>query len=65
MKAKQVTMFGLLAVLLSLMPVTKGVAADLLPPQQAIQVASAKLQEKLQDKSLPKILPRSHNSLTK
>jgi phospholipid transport system substrate-binding protein len=54
MKAKQVTVFGLFAVLLSLIPVTKGVAADLLPPQQAIYAASAKLQEKLQDKSFTK-----------
>ncbi len=54
MKAKQVTVFGLLAVLLGLMPVTKVIAADLLPPQQAIQTASAQLQEKLQDKSFTK-----------
>lgn len=54
MKAKQVTVFGLIAVLLSLMPVTKVIAADLLPPQQAIQIASAQLQEKLQDKSFTK-----------
>jgi phospholipid transport system substrate-binding protein len=54
MNAKQVTVFGLFAVLLGLMPVTKGVAADLLPPQQAIHVASEKLQEKLQDKSFTK-----------
>lgn len=54
MKTKQVTIFGLFAVLLSLMPVTKVIAADLSPPQQAIQEASAKLQEKLQDKSFTK-----------
>lgn len=54
MKAKQVTILGLFAVLLGLMPVAKVNAADLLPPQQAIQVASAKLQEKLQDKSFTK-----------
>jgi phospholipid transport system substrate-binding protein len=54
MKAKQVAIFGLIAALLGLMPVTKGIAADLLPPQQAIQVASAKLQQKLQDKSFTK-----------
>jgi phospholipid transport system substrate-binding protein len=54
MKAKQVTVFGLFAVLLSLMPVAKVIAEDLLPPQQAIQTASAQLQEKLQDKSFTK-----------
>ncbi len=54
MKAKQVAIFGLIAVLLGLMPVAKGVAADLLPPQQAIQVASTQLQKKLQDKSFTK-----------
>jgi phospholipid transport system substrate-binding protein len=54
MKAKQVTLFGLLAVILGIMPVSKLSAADLSPPQQAIQVASAKLQDKLQDKSFTK-----------
>jgi len=54
MKAKQVTVFGLFAVLLSLMPVTKVIATELLPPQQAIHMASAKLQERLQDKSFTK-----------
>jgi len=54
MKAKQVTVFGLFAVLLSLMPVTNVIADDLLPPQQAIQTASVQLQEKLQDKSFTK-----------
>ena len=54
MKAKQFTIFGLLAVLLGLMPVAKAIAEDLLPPQQAIQMASEKLQEKLQDKSFTK-----------
>jgi phospholipid transport system substrate-binding protein len=54
MKVKQVTIFGLLAVVLGLMPVAELSAAGLLPPQQAIQVASAKLQDKLQDKSFTK-----------
>ncbi|TAN65546.1 MAG: ABC transporter substrate-binding protein [Methylobacter sp.] len=54
MKAKQVTVFGLFVVLLSLLPVTGTMADDLLPPQQPIQVASAKLQERLQDKSFTK-----------
>lgn len=54
MKAKQVTVFGLFVVLLSLMSVTRSMADDLLPPQQPIQAASAKLQERLQDKSFTK-----------
>ena len=54
MKAKQVTIFGILAVLLGLMPVTKAIADDLLPPQQAIHTASEKLQQRLQDKSFTK-----------
>jgi phospholipid transport system substrate-binding protein len=54
MKTKQVTIFGLIAVLIGLMTVTKVNADDLLPPQQAIQVASDQLQQKLQDKSFTK-----------
>jgi phospholipid transport system substrate-binding protein len=54
MKAKQFTVFGLFAVLLGLMPAAKVTAADLLPPQQAIQTASNQLQTKLQDKSFTK-----------
>jgi phospholipid transport system substrate-binding protein len=54
MKAKQVTIFGILAMLLGLMPVTKAIAEDLLPPQQAIQTASEKLQQRMQDKSFTK-----------
>jgi phospholipid transport system substrate-binding protein len=54
MKAKQVTIFGILAVLLGLMPVTKAIAEDLLPPQQAIYTASEKLQQRMQDKSFTK-----------
>lgn len=54
MKAKQITVLGLFAVLLSLMPVANVIAEDLLPPQQAIQTASAQLQDKLQDKSFTK-----------
>ncbi|MBL6986125.1 MAG: ABC transporter substrate-binding protein [Methylobacter sp.] len=54
MKAKQVSIFGLFVVLLGLMPITKVIADDLLPPQQAIQIASIQLQEKLQDKSFTK-----------
>jgi phospholipid transport system substrate-binding protein len=54
MKAKQVAILGLFVALLGLMPVTQAIAADLLPPQQAIHVASTQLQEKLQDKSFTK-----------
>jgi phospholipid transport system substrate-binding protein len=54
MKTKQATLFALIAVLLGLMTVTKVIAADLLPPQQAIQTASVQLQERLQDKSFTK-----------
>jgi phospholipid transport system substrate-binding protein len=54
MNARQLTVFGLFAVLLGLMPVTQCVADDLLPPQQAIYVASAKLQESMQDKTFTK-----------
>ncbi len=54
MKARQVTIIGLFAVLLGLMPAVGVSAADLLPPQRAIQTASAKLQEKLQDKTFTK-----------
>jgi phospholipid transport system substrate-binding protein len=51
MKAKQYTVFIFFAVMLGLMPMTKGMAAELLPPQQAIEEASTKLQAKLQDES--------------
>jgi len=51
MKAKQYTVFVLFAVLLGLMPMMKGMAADLLPPQQAIEDASTKLHARLQDKT--------------
>ncbi|MGR9014553.1 MAG: MlaC/ttg2D family ABC transporter substrate-binding protein [Gammaproteobacteria bacterium] len=54
MKAKQVSIFGLFVVLLGLMPIAKVIADDLLPPQQAIQIASIQLQKKLQDKSFTK-----------
>jgi phospholipid transport system substrate-binding protein len=43
--------FGLCIVLLGLWSVTSVKASDLLPPQLAIQEASDKLQQKLQDKS--------------
>ncbi len=54
MKAKQVAIFGLVAALLGLIPIGQAVADDLLPPQQAIQMASAQMQDKMQDKSFTK-----------
>ncbi|MDD5580156.1 MAG: ABC transporter substrate-binding protein [Methylobacter sp.] len=54
MKARQFTVLGLFAVLLGLMSATQVTAADLLPPQQAIQTASNQLQTKLQEKSFTK-----------
>ncbi|MDO9104812.1 MAG: ABC transporter substrate-binding protein [Methylovulum sp.] len=54
MNAKHFILFGLFAVFLLLMPVTRSVADDLLPPQQAIHTASTQLQAKLQDKSFTK-----------
>ena len=53
-RTKQYALFGLLTILLVLMPVTKGIAEDLQPPQQVIQSVSAELQKKLQDKSFTK-----------
>ena len=54
MKARQYIVFGFFALFLGLMTETRVMASDLLPPQQAIQTASAQLQEKLQDKSFTK-----------
>lgn len=51
MKIKEYTVLGLFAVLLGLMPVTKVIADELLPPQQVIQSVSAQLKGRLQDKS--------------
>jgi len=51
MKTKQFNLLGLLVFLLSLMVMTNAKAGDLLPPQLAIQDASDKLQQKLQDKA--------------
>lgn len=51
MKTKQYYLFSLLVVLLSFLSITGTQASDLLPPQQAIQEASDKLQQKLQDKA--------------
>jgi len=54
MKAKHYILFGLLPLFLGLLPINGVNAADLLPPQRAIQTASMQLQEKLQDKSFTK-----------
>jgi phospholipid transport system substrate-binding protein len=54
MNIKRYTLFGFFAVLMALMPITRVLAADLLPPQIAIETASAKLQQKMQDKSFIK-----------
>jgi len=54
MNAKHFTLFGLFALLLSLMPLTRVMAGGLLPPQQAIQTASAQMQQKLQEKTFTK-----------
>lgn len=54
MNVKRYTLFGFFSVLIALLSVTQVIAADLLPPQQAIETASAKLQQKMQDKSFIK-----------
>ncbi|MCX7106643.1 MAG: ABC transporter substrate-binding protein [Methylococcales bacterium] len=54
MSFKRYTLFGFFASLMALMPLTPVIAADLLAPQQAIETASAKLQQKMQDKSFVK-----------
>lgn len=54
MNVKRYTLFGFFAVLMALMPITQVIADDLLPPQQAIETASAKLQKKMQDKAFIK-----------
>ncbi len=54
MNVKRYTLFGFFSVLIALISVTQVIAADLLPPQQAIENASAKLQQKMQDKSFIK-----------
>ena len=54
MNVKRYTLFGFFAVLMALMPLTRIMAADLSPPQQAIEIASSKLQQKMQDKSFIK-----------
>ena len=54
MNIKRYTLFGFFAVLMALMPITCVTAAELSPPQQAIESASAKLQQKMLDKSFIK-----------
>jgi phospholipid transport system substrate-binding protein len=54
MNVKRYTLFGFFAVLIALMPVTRVMAADMMPPQQAIEMASTKIQQKMQDKSFIK-----------
>lgn len=51
MKFKHFTLFSLFTVVLGFMPVAPSLAADLAAPQLAIETASNKLQQKLQDKS--------------
>ena len=54
MNFKRYTFFGFFALLMALTSMMPVIAADLLPPQQAIETASAKLQQKMQDKSFVK-----------
>jgi phospholipid transport system substrate-binding protein len=58
MKVKHYTLFVLIAALMSLIPITDVMAANLLPPQQAIETASTKLQQRMQDKSFIKDFPK-------
>ena len=54
MNINRYTLLGFFAVLIAFMPVTRLMAADLSPPQQAIESASTKLQAKMQDKTFIK-----------
>ena len=49
--SKRLFLFAIFAVILGLFPVSKGVAADLVAPQIAIENASNELKEKLQDET--------------
>ncbi len=53
-QTKHYAILGLLTLLIGLMPVTKGNAGDLQPPQQVIQSVSEQLKQKLQDKAFTK-----------
>ena len=54
MNVRRYTLFGFFAVLLALISVAPVIAADLLPPQKAIETASSKLQQKMKDKAFIK-----------
>jgi phospholipid transport system substrate-binding protein len=54
MNVNRYKVFVFFAVLMAFMPITRVMAADLLPPQQAVEMASTKLQQKMQDKSFIK-----------
>lgn len=54
MKARHTLLFALLALLLTVLPLNKLMAADLQAPQQAIETASAQLQAQMQDKNFTK-----------
>jgi phospholipid transport system substrate-binding protein len=50
-QTKHYAILGLFTILIGLMPVTKGNAEDLQPPQQIIQSVSEQIKQKLQDKA--------------
>ncbi|MDD1627482.1 MAG: ABC transporter substrate-binding protein [Methylococcaceae bacterium] len=50
-QTKHYAILGLFTILIGLMPVTKGSAEDLQPPQQIIQSVSEQIKQKLQDKA--------------
>lgn len=54
MNVKRYTSLVVFALLMAFLPLTQVVAAALLPPQLAIEMASTKLQKKMQDKSFIK-----------
>ena len=54
MKVKQYILFVLFVMLMGLMPVSRAMSDNLLPPQQAIHNASEQLKKRLQDNSFSK-----------
>ena len=54
MNVKRYTLFGFFALLMASLPISHVIAADLSPPQKAIESASEKLKVKMQDKSFIK-----------
>jgi phospholipid transport system substrate-binding protein len=58
MNVKRYTIFGFFAVLMALMPINCLLAANLSPPEQAIETVSAKLQKQMQDQSFIKDFAR-------